>query len=134
MNFRYKLMQFMSGRYGADALFYGLFIIACVLAFINIFLRLWVLQIIVYVIMFYAIFRYLSRNISARSNENRKFNDFLNVLRRKSEIARQRKADTYHVYRKCKKCKAVLRLPRRIGKHKTVCPKCNHEITVRVRR
>ena len=134
MNFRYRFMQFMSGRNGADAFFYGLFIIACVLAFINIFLRLWVLQIIVYGIMFYAIFRYLSRNISARSNENRKFNDFLNVLRRKSEIARQRKADTYHVYRKCKKCKAVLRLPRRIGKHKTVCPKCNHEFTVRVRR
>lgn len=134
MNFRYRFMQFMSGRYGADTLFYGLFITASALAFINIFLRLWILQIIVYGIMFYAIFRYLSRNISSRSEENQKFKNFLASIQRKSEIARQRKADVYHVYKKCRKCGAILRLPRRVGKHKTVCPKCNHEFTVRVRR
>ncbi len=134
MNFRYRFMQFMSGRYGADALFYALFGAACVLAFLNIFLRFWILQLIVYALCFYALFRYLSRNTYARAAENRKFTALLNKLKRNSEISRQRRADVYHVYRKCPKCRAVLRLPRRVGKHKTVCPKCSHEFSVRVRK
>ncbi len=134
MNFRYRFMQFMSGRYGVDTLFYALFIVAAALAFLNIFLHIWVLQLIVYGLCFYALFRYLSRNTYARAAENRKFSEFLNKLKRNSEIARQRKADLYHVYRKCPNCRAVLRLPRRVGKHTTVCPKCSHEFSVKVRK
>ena len=134
MNFRYRFMQFMSGRYGVDTLFYAIFGVACVLAFLNIFLRFWILQLIVYGLCFYAFFRFLSRNTYARASENRKFNEFLNKLKRNSEIQRQRKADVYHIYRKCPKCRAVLRLPRKPGKHKTVCPKCSHEFSVRVRK
>ena len=134
MNFRYRFMQFMSGRYGADTLFYVIFGFACVLAFLNIFLHLWALQLIVYALCFYGLFRYLSRNTYARAAENRRFNEILNKVKRDSEIARQRKADAYHVYRKCPKCRAVLKLPRRVGKHKTVCPKCSHEFSVRVRK
>ena len=36
MNFRYKLMRFMSGRYGIDALFYVLFGVAAVLFIVNV--------------------------------------------------------------------------------------------------
>lgn len=134
MNFRYRFMQFMSGRYGIDSLFYIIFGASCVLAFLNIFLRSVILQLIVYALCFYAIFRYLSRNTYARAAENRKVNEILGKLKRNSEIAKQRRADVYHVYRKCPKCRAVLRLPRRVGKHTTVCPKCSHEFSVRVRR
>ena len=38
------------------------------------------------------------------------------------------------LWEKCPSCKAILRLPRRIGVHKTVCPKCGKEFTVRVRK
>jgi len=134
MNFRYRLMQFMSGRYGADGLTYGLLIAASVLAFINIFVRSIILQAIVYALVFFSIFRTFSRNIEARRKENRWFMDKVFALKRYKEIRDQRKADQLHIYKKCPKCRAVLRLPRRIGKHTTVCPKCNHQFKVVVKK
>ena len=132
MDFRYRLMQFLSGRYGIDNLFYVLFSLSAVLAFINIFLRLVVLQIIVYIIMIYAFFRVMSRNTLARSRENRAVLGIINNIKSKIDLRRQRRADYTHIYKKCPYCRAVLRLPRKKGKHTTVCPKCNKSFTVRV--
>ncbi len=132
MNFRYKLMQFMSGRYGIDRLFYILFAISAVLAFLNCFIHSIILQLVIYGITFYAFFRVLSRNTTARARENRTVTGFVGTLKKKSETARQRAADTTHIYKKCPKCRAVLRLPRRKGKHETVCPKCGNRFRVRV--
>ena len=132
MNFRYRLMQFLSGRYGVDTLFYVLFVLSAILAFINCFLRLWPLQLVVYAIMFYAIFRMFSRNISARTKENRIVTGWLFKLKNNMATRKSRKADVTHIYKKCPNCKATLRLPRKKGKHKTVCPKCSHKFSVRV--
>lgn len=132
MNFRWRLMQFMSGRYGADALFYVLFCISAALAFVNIFVRSIILQMVVYFIMIIAILRVLSRNISARSRENRAALSVINKIKSTYDLRRQRKADYTHIYKKCPHCRAVLRLPRKKGKHKTVCPRCNKPFTVRV--
>lgn len=132
MNFRYRLMQFMSGRYGVDKLFYALFISAAILAFINCFVRSFALQIIVDIIIVYAFFRALSRNIYARRAENQKFLSLKYKFDNYIATRRSRQADTSHVYRKCPNCKATLRLPRRKGKHTTICPKCSKEFTVRV--
>ena len=134
MSFRYRLIQFMSGRYGADGLFYILFAVSVVLSVINMFVRSLILQILVYAIIIYAVFRVFSRNIPARRAENDRVNGIINKLRRKSELHQQRKADKFHVYKKCPACSAVLRLPRRPGKHTTVCPKCGKQFTVRVRK
>ena len=132
MNFRWRLAEFMSGRYGADALFYIMFAASAALAFVNIFVRSYILQIIVYMVMLLAILRVMSRNILARQKENRialnavyKFKNILNTRR-------QRKADRTHIYKKCPYCRAVLRLPRKKGKHTTVCPRCSKQFTVRV--
>lgn len=133
-NFRYRLMQFLSGRYGTDSLFYAIFIFAVCLAVVNIFLHSIILQLVIYAVIVYGFYRVFSRNISARAAENRKFNEFINRFKRQSEIRKQRKADLCHVYKKCRRCKAVLKLPRRPGKHKTVCPKCGNEFSVYVRK
>ncbi len=132
MNFRYRLMRFMAGRYGLDRMFYLLFGVAAVLAFLNCFVHSWILQLIVYGITFYAFFRVLSRNTYARARENRATTEFVERIRKSGETARQRAADTTHIYKKCPRCKAVLRLPRRKGKHQTVCPKCGNKFSVRV--
>lgn len=132
MNFRYKLMQFMSGRYGLDGLFYALFGLAAVLSVINCFVRSLVLQLIVYAIVVYAIFRTVSRNIEARRRENRVFAGIALKIKEKRNTHRQRRADRAHIYKKCPGCHAVLRLPRRKGKHTTVCPKCNKKFKVYV--
>ena len=132
MNFRYRLMQFMSGRYGTDSTFYVLFGIAAVLAIINCILRIWILRLIVYAIVIYAFFRVLSRNINARAGENRAVMRIVNKVSEKINVIRQRRADFTHIYKKCPYCKAILRLPRRKGKHKTSCPKCGNTFSVRV--
>jgi len=141
MNFRYKLMQFMMGRNGVDAFTFGLLCMAGAVAFTNIilsyFLLRWItalVQLFVYALIGYAFFRVLSKNIHARRKENEWFIGKLNFLKNKKDLYNQRKADKYHVYRKCPKCKAILRLPHRLGKHKTVCPRCAKEFTVRVKK
>lgn len=132
MNFRYRLMQFMSGRNGVDALFYAIFGVAAVLSIANCFIRSLILQIIVYALVGFAFFRIMSRNIEARRRENAWFNKISASFIKKRNVYRQRRADYNHVYKKCPQCRAVLRLPRRKGKHTTVCPKCNKEFKVYV--
>ncbi len=132
MNFKYKLMQFMSGRYGIDNLFYMLFAVAVLLHIVNCFVNSIILQIVIWALMGYAFFRALSRNIEARRRENQAFNRVGFKIKEKQNIRRQRKADYTHVYKKCPNCHAVLRLPRCKGKHTTVCPKCSKRFKVRV--
>ncbi len=132
MNFRYKLMQFMSGRYGVDGLFYVLFSVSAALSVINCFVRSLVLQLVVYAVMVYALFRVFSRNLEARRRENRVPARLISKIKEKQNIHRQRRADYTHIYKKCPGCHAVLRLPRRKGKHTTVCPKCNKKFKVYV--
>jgi len=134
MNFWYKISQFMYGRYGVDKLFYGICIIAAIVSFVNIFVRSFILQLVVYLIIIYAFFRVISRNREARSKENAWFSNLIYNFKRKKETYRQRKADTMHIYKKCPNCRAILRLPRRQGKHTTVCPKCNTSFKVIVRK
>lgn len=134
MNFRYRLMQFMSGRYGTDKLFYGIMIFAAAIAFINLIVRSYPLQLVVYGLFAFAVFRMLSRNITARRKENQWFTEKVFTLKKRKEFYDRQKADSLHVYKKCPACKAVLRLPRRVGVHTTVCPRCNKEFTVKVRK
>lgn len=132
MNFRYKLIRFLSGRYGADELFYVLFGMASVLAIANCFMRIWWLQVIVYALTTYALLRVFSRNIVARQRENKFFAKLKMGIKYKMGIRRERRADKTHVYKKCPRCHAVLRLPRKKGKHTTVCPKCQSKFKVYV--
>lgn len=134
MNFKYRFMQFMSGRYGVDKLFYGIFAVAMVISVINLFLMSALLQLVVYGLIVYAFFRFFSRNITARRKENEWFSAKLGFLKHKSDLYRQRKNDTLHVYKKCPYCKAVLRLPRRVGTHTTCCPRCNNSFKVTVKK
>lgn len=127
-------MQFMSGRYGRDKLFDFLVGIAVVLSVLNLIFRSYIVQLLVYGVLIFALFRFLSRNFEARRRENTWFNSKLSFVKTKKEFYEQRKADKYHIYRKCPACKAILRLPHRIGIHTTVCPRCNKEFTVKVRK
>lgn len=133
MNFWYRFSRFMNGRYGVDTLFYILVSVSLVLSFINLFVRSFILQLFVYLFLGFAFFRAMSRNYNARCNENRFIENFINKLKKKRDTLRQRRADVTHIYKKCPNCKAVLRLPRRKGKHTTICPKCNNSFKVNVK-
>ena len=77
--------------------------------------------------------RFAGENADDAKN-NEKLLKLLGVFRRKKDFNEQKRADKCHVYKKCPSCKAVLRLPKRPGVHKTVCPRCGREFTVRVRK
>ena len=123
----------MYGRYGSDTLnkvliwVYAIWIILC--SAISLFfdeawftLLYWM---ITSALIFWIFFRMMSRNIAARRRENEKFCGFFKLRRNKF---RDRKT---HVYRKCPKCKAILRLPRSKGKHFVVCPRCKDRFKVK---
>ena len=101
--FRNWLVRFMSGRYGSDAL--GKF----------------------------TMITYLSRNIVARSRENRRFLSIKNGIKKFFWLRKQMWKDRKtHVYKKCPHCKSVLRLPRRKGDHGVTCPKCKKVFRVKI--
>ena len=104
MDFRYRLIRFMSGRNGPDELFALIFAVSVVMSVINIFVRSYILQIAVYAVMILAIFRLFSRNTDRRKRENDKFLSILGVFRRKKSFREQKRADKCNIYKKCPDC------------------------------
>lgn len=131
--FTNKLTGFLYGRYGNDTLnkvltaIYLIWLI--VFTVVDVFVKSIIFSItgwgISLALFFWIMFRMMSRNIYARRLENDKFCGFFKLRKNKF---RDRKT---HVYRKCKSCKAVLRLPKAKGKHFVVCPKCKSRFEVR---
>ena len=145
MNFRSRIAKFLYGRYGADELYNFLFIVQIVLLFTgavftvfgmisDVFTYLsFGLYVIAFALFAWTVFRCLSRNIVKRQRENRAF------LRLKSRLFGKKKnsrpADTAtHIFRACPKCKSVLRLPRKEGKHTVKCPRCENRFNVKVKK
>lgn len=132
-NFREKLISFMYGRYGGDALYGALLTVSIVLAVVNIFVDSWVLSLVGTVLLAYAVFRVFSKNFAARRKENALWLKVWNpvcrwfggVWMRLRDIRTKR-------YRRCPSCKSTLRLPRKPGKHYVKCPKCRAEFQVRI--
>ncbi|MBQ7374902.1 MAG: hypothetical protein IJW61_02895 [Clostridia bacterium] len=141
---RERLASFMYGRNGIDQLYHFLFWTIVALSFLNIFLKEWVLTVIELLILIYALFRVFSRNVYRRQKENQvylvclgKIRSFFGGIKRKfsSKMAlennkwRDRKT---HVYKRCPKCKNILRLPKVKGKHTAACPCCGNRFDVRI--
>ena len=72
-NFINKLTKFMYGRYGIDELYYFLLIICLIIIILNIFIKSSILTLIEFIILILATFRYLSKNISKRKKENKRY-------------------------------------------------------------
>lgn len=127
----------MSGRYGMDQMNIGLLVLYAILGFVRIFVRNTVGYSIIYGLMaavfIYMIFRVLSRNIYNRQKENAVFTRYWNKVKPKLILFKDRITNikTYR-YRTCPKCKKVLRLPVRKGKHNVRCPHCGEEFKVRI--
>ena len=67
---RQKLMDFMRGRNGTDQLSMCMMWAACILVFIDMFVRSNILSTIAFVTFAFAYFRVFSRNIGKRRDEN----------------------------------------------------------------
>ncbi len=126
---KYKLYQFMVGRYGGnDALNKFLLWGYLIILFVGALSGLEWLWYVGFVAFAYNIFRMFSRNIAARQKENAAF------LRLKTRVAVffRRLFDRKHAYRACPHCKAQLRLPKKRGVHTVGCPKCGRDFKVKI--
>lgn len=138
--FKMWLYSFMRGRYGTDTLYWwslGAIIVLWVLRLIFSVLRINIvaslLDLLSTVILVVAVFRVFSRNTYKRSAENRAFCRFLGKHKDKLNLIRDMFRDRKtHVYKKCPKCKAMLRLPKKPGEHTVRCPKCGERFDVKI--
>lgn len=132
-NWKQKLASFMYGRYGTDALGYALLILYILLDVVYIFTHRLIFSLISSALLVFMIFRMFSRNCARRRLENERFLKLWNPVAAwwKLQYHRVRDCRT-SVYRKCPHCKAVLKLPRRRGKHTVCCPRCAQRFETRV--
>lgn len=135
----YKMQQGMLGRYGIDALYKALLVLYLVLVVVGaavakvsrpVYIIVWLLSLGV---LLFAVYRSFSRNIPARQKENARWLSMTAPLRREGRLLQDKwKFRKTHIFKKCPGCKAVLRLPRKKGKHTVNCPHCHKSFTVHV--
>lgn len=110
----------MMGRYGQDQLGTVLFVAGLVSMVLSmIFGRFWLSSLFSFLswfLLLWCIFRMYSRNIEARSRENRAWVNFFAHLK-----------DKDHRYFHCPQCRQTVRVPRGRGKINIRCPKCNRQ-------
>ena len=125
-----KLYQFMSGRNGNDQLGLAFLVAALVL---NIAFRctgLYLLGLVAMVLVFIVIYRMLSRDLSKRQEENRRFLHLWSDARTNFCNWKTRKAQSKdYKFFTCPSCKNILRVPRGKGKIQITCPKCGQRFS-----
>lgn len=129
----------MYGRYGPDDLYHFLFKLYFVLLIINLFLKISILGYIEILIVVFMFYRFFSKNIYKRSDENRLFlkckkriiKPFNRIAKRFGNIIKNIRDKSY-IYKKCRKCGTVLRLPlpNKCGIKKVKCPNCKRKFKV----
>lgn len=117
-NLRDKLANFMIGRNGSDELSQAVVVVGIVFNFIYIFTRAGVFNVISTAALVYALFRVFSKNVSARAQENREFQKYIQFAKMKWELRK-----THKVFL-CKNCGKIVRVPKGKGKIEVTCPAC----------
>ncbi len=136
-NFKRRMARFFGGRNGVDALYYCLLVCYALVILIAWLVGTFfgnslggviayaVLYVLGLFLLFLIFFRVLSRNIAKRKKENDAFlRIFHKIFRRRGKKNKRPKDDEYYIFRNCKYCKALLRLPREPGRHQVRCPRC----------
>ena len=132
-NWKNKLISFMYGSYGTDALYRALNVLWIVLWLVGVFTESAAVSVLAWLCLIYMTFRVLSRNIARRQAENALFLKMCNPIKGFFSLQwRRLKECRTAVYRKCPDCGAMLRLPHRRGQHTAACPRCGRRFDVRV--
>ena len=121
---RNALARFLYGRYGNNQL--GVFLIALyvLLYILSIVFQLGILSLVGDVLLLVALFRMLSRNLTKRREENRKFLRKAEPVLSWYRMRRTIRRDKEHRYFKCPSCGQHLRVPRGKGKITVTCRSC----------
>lgn len=131
-----KMLTFMQGRYGVDALSNFLMWMGIAIAVLCIFLPARILVLAGWLLILYAYIRIFSKNISKRYAQNQKFLDRTWTIRNayakiKYRIKYGKQTDSaYRIY-KCRKCGQKIRIPKGKGRIRITCPKCQYQFKKR---
>lgn len=133
---KYKLMRFMSGRYGSDKLNYFLLGSYLFLWIINLIVFSQIASLIIDIIMLLLVvailYRMFSKNIYKRRRENEIYLSVSSKVLPDFKLLKLRWQERKtHAYKKCPECKAVLRLRKLPGEHTAICPKCRAKVKVK---
>lgn len=139
-NLGVKFQRFMYGRYGVDELYRGLFWIYLSTILVGVILGSTInrrissiVSILGLGIIIFAFYRVFSKNYEKRRMENQKWLVFENKIKKEFRLIKDKwKFRKTHIFRKCPKCKAVLRLKKKKGKHNVKCPHCQTNFEVKV--
>ncbi len=121
----------MYGRYGNDELTYVLLVAALLLVLLSAIPVpfFFLFSVVAWLLMFWSIFRTFSRNIAKRRRELDRYLKIKNKPKNAIKLHKNKKRDkNTHVYFKCPKCKAVLRVPLGKGSIIVTCPCCKEKI------
>ena len=137
MGFWNKVRSFFYGRYGIDGLYYALLTLFLVFWIARLFSTNLILSIVLLVLHLasvgYMFFRFFSKNIYARRRENEFFKNIFKKIKNFFVLQKNRIRDIKgYRYRKCPHCKAMLRLPKRRGRHTVICPRCKKRFEVKI--
>jgi hypothetical protein len=129
-----KMRNFMVGRYGNDQLNVAMVVFGMILTFTGDAISSKLLTLLSYIVFGGCIYRVMSRDFTARSNENKKFLDFWNPisLKLKNNSYGTAMKDRNYKYFKCPNCKQMLRAPRGKGKIQVTCQKCRTQFIKKV--
>lgn len=126
-NFKYKLYQFMSGRYGTDQLSTFLLLFSLFLLLLNMFVfQNMIFSTLIWVVLIFNVYRTYSKNIYKRRNENDVFLQITSPIRKRISVIKKQSKDKQHKYFICPSCKQLVRVPRGKGKISITCPSCKH--------
>ncbi|MBQ1353510.1 MAG: hypothetical protein IIY42_01555 [Ruminococcus sp.] len=136
-NFFEKFMMFMQGRYGMDSLNGFILVLSFVIWTVNIFvfnrLAHYIIMVVQLLLVALFIFRMLSRNVTMRSAENRRFQKVYEPVKNWVQLTYKRIRDRKdYRYLKCPVCKAQLRVKNIKGRHNVRCPKCRSEFEKKI--
>ncbi len=106
-----------------------LIMILLILIILTIFVRTFVLDVIKFLILGIIIFRISSKNKFQRTKEN---NTFIKIKNRIFHPLKNDKKEKDKVFKKCKKCKTILKLPlpKKRGINYAKCPNCGNRVKI----
>ncbi len=136
---KYKFMNFMRGRYGADALGRDMLWLSVGLMLLNLVIQNGILRFVPFVILLISYLRMFSKNITKRYNENRVYtNNKYKITKHFNKPLKSIKKGFKRIldlpkykYIKCPSCAQTLRLPRGKKDITVTCPKCKSKFDAR---
>lgn len=145
-NWKYKLYQFMQGRYGFDEFGKFLIILSMIIVLASNFIRFRLVYLVGIALLIYAYFRIMSRNIYKRQQENQRYFAFRSKFSRKksggtvnswrpggfgknggsSAGSANASANSQYSFYRCRSCGQTVRVPKGKGTIKITCPNCGN--------